>query len=323
MRRELLLVSWFGERDGIRHGTTSLLEEGWTIYTYCHFVEKLEAEEFSLLVKKYDVTCVMFWCFAQITPEFVSYSRILNPNVTFVLYNWDDPYSLRENSHRQLFKELDCAFTCSTEAQSVYASMGIDSTFLLPGCPVVNELYSQKYECDVCFIIGNLYENIEVFPDQVISRTTLLNILSEMKDITVHLYGPKELHERFPSVVYKGVARYGEIDQISKTSFINISTHVCESSFYLNERDVLILGSGGFLLTDSSINAAGLPRSTHEVLEKNDIPKQIRRLISQKHHVQQCRENGFAFAQSQLSYKSWARTIDRTLRSHIQRKNIY
>jgi hypothetical protein len=318
----VLLMIWYGVNvEPVSMAVKSLQEAGCSVTTYGHLDKRLDPRQLAAHVCSISPDVILFWamCFSQ---DHIALLKESVPRATtFALFNWDDPFSLRNNDNVVLAQAMDVIFTCSRAAQSVYTDMGISNYYLLPGCRQQSKFQMpEQYSCDVSFILTNLYEDPVAYPGQRFSRSDIIQALYDDNDIILHLYGPPQLGDRFPKS-YQRHVDYDTSLEICHTSRVCISTHVVESAGYLNERSVIILGIGGVLLMDSAVNASEVPPDCFYVLEPTprDIVQQIKRiLLLSDDQIRTLRLNGFNYAQTNFLYSDWAHTLLKNISYHRQ-----
>ena len=81
----------------------------------------------------------------------------------------------------------------------------------------------------------------------------------------------------------------------------------------MNERDSVILGAGGLLLTDSEVCARALPKGTYVVLDTKNLEAHVLALLQDEEALRIIRKSGQNFAESHLSYDQWAEKIATTI----------
>jgi hypothetical protein len=316
----IYVVVWHGEIESVKYAIRALRILA-KVTVYSHFDEILDPPIFAQRVINSQCDAVLVWCYDRLKPAHIAMIRSLcNVNQTsspiFALYNWDDPYALTHEANRALFVEMDIVFTCSQDAQEWYSSQGIPSHYLLPGFYQQTEIPS-VITCDISFIVGNLYDDIDKYPNQKYLRKSILEALECANDLQVELYGQSNLALLYPRI-YKGLATYEDQYSIARRSRLCISTHVMESTGYLNERSIVILGSGGgALVLDSAKNAASIPRTSFLQLGSNPLAD-LRRYLSFADLCTTTASIGKLYAAKSLTWTHWATSVVDQLKMYKQ-----
>ena len=257
------MYSYYGIKDFIKCVSDSFEKLGYIIDDFPLFKNMFDIHDKKDNCKEYFNTYVqescpdiIIWFFFYVPVDIISLIRINNPNVYNILYNFDDPFSWSDNKSIKLSekcKYFDLAIGTCEETINLYKSNGAkDSIFCPPGYDqTVNyPIDNTDYDCDVSICITNLYENLNTYDDQYFNRKELIDLIVSQGDINVKIYGPDFLKLKYPDN-YVGFLQYNELNGVYNKSKINICTHVCKSkSKYINERSILIIGSGGLLLVD-------------------------------------------------------------------------
>jgi len=263
---KILITSYYELRESLLCASKSLQKLGINVISYplyknyfdhneklsncCeHFVEFIQSEK----------PDVILWWYINILSEDMDYIVRHNPLVKNIFFNWDEPYNWEPWDIKNKAKFFDCVFVCCEETLTNYLENGSkNAVYCLPGYdPKVHNIIvdendndMQKYSCDISFCCTNLYEGFE---NQYVPRKELVDTIynnQEKYDYTFHLYGPESFREKYPKS-YKGYINYFDTPKLFNYSKINLCTHVqCHKNKYLNERTILVLGSGGLLFVD-------------------------------------------------------------------------
>lgn len=210
-------------------------------------------ELFDNKITNFDPKYLLFWNWASISGEELKYIKNRHYERIFMIYNWDDPHCWNKNLDH--FKYYDISFSTCLETLNKYKSLGIKiCKYLLPGySPLIhyNDL-DDKYKCDISFICTNLYENTQDDYDEkiLINRKDLIIALDKDPKIKFNFYGPEKFKHLVPSS-YKGFIPHDKNRLVFSNSKINLNIHGSNGTGYLNERTILIMGSGGLMLIDN------------------------------------------------------------------------
>ena len=261
--------------------------------------------------------------------------RARYPGITLALFNWDDPYAwcVPEVRLSEKAKCLDVVFTSCQESCSWYLQQGVKrSQFLLPGFdprhhyPVdmnlnslprtPEDLRSVEYDCDVSLCVTNLYSDVTKYPDQLIGRHELVEMLTRQNNFTFRLYGPPTLGNLYPQH-YGGWVYYTNLAIVFSRSRINLCTHVCGKWKYANERSILISAARGLLLVDpvSGFDQIFSPQTECVFLDLKDPIGHIRKILSEYDTYIPLRQAGYRRALSNYTWDHWAQQVKFTLTS--------
>jgi hypothetical protein len=268
---------------------------------------------------------VILWWFAGIPTDDMekivhhSYNHI--PKIKHILFNWDDPFNWDSYDLAGKAKYFDTVFVCSADKLDEYIKYGTTNAVVLyPGYdPSIHHIIldddiddEKTYTCDISIICTNLYANNTDFPNQYINRKELIdNIYMNQKthNYIFHIYGPEAFRDIYPDS-YKGYVSYENTNKVFNYSKINICTHVHYNKFkYLNERSVLILGSGGLLYVDplNGVNEIE-PNKDCITIDKDNYITQIVSILHNYDNYYHLRHNGFNKSKLFL-WDNWANTI--------------
>jgi len=283
-----------------------------------------------------DATLVLFW-YHKITPSEMSRMRALTPaRVRFALYTWDDPYDwhcpLVNMRGLQAYFDGGVATSCGdgahldryTRSPARYAPPGYIPRLADRAC--AEHTGRDRFVCDVCVIITNLYDDVRLYTKQRVPRRALIDALYALSEppkaadidasdapLVLHVYSPPGvIAERYPHA-YRGQVPYENLYGIMRTCRVCLSTHVCSTGVdvYMNERVAIALGSGALLLSDLlpegvRVGGCALPLG-------NTVPEavnNVRAAVRMDYVEAECiREAARAYAQRHLTWKSWAREM--------------
>lgn len=205
-----------------------------------------------------------------------------------ILYNCTDPYetfnnNLQTNGLDRILKYFDMVFTTSKISIPLYqkygvkyvyhTTMGIDSNIHKPQSNNKNI----QYVCDVSFVINTLYINNA----HGLDRKKLLERITKIPNIRVHIYGPRFISEHFPSNYIEEIP-YDQTHKIFSSSRININTHhVIDNGDSINERTYQIIGSGGLMLSDieSDLDGNLVNGQSFIKLDEANLEEQIMKIL--------------------------------------------
>ena len=326
----ILIVSYYGMKEPFNSICQSFENNQYKVSIYplfqyyadIHDKKEDYLDHFNKYIHDVDPDVILWW-YIGIPVEGVEYIKNKNLNRLHIFYNWDDPYSwdrVCDTGMDMKSKFLDVAFTSCEDSVGKYIDNGSKYSYCLyPGYnPDINYPVSdEKYEYDVSFIITNLYNNNN-YDDQYLPRLEFINTLYNDKSIKFGLFGPPYLGKLYPDS-YVSHLSYTELNGVFNKSRINVSLHVCNSkSNYLNERTVLIWGSGCLLLTDLVKDNEDLTINGDNcvIINKDTYMSQIKGILQNYGSYDTVKKNGYKFSKKYV-WDEWAHNI------HEKIKNLY
>ena len=329
---KLLITSYYGLRESLQSATNSLIKYGIIVvdfgllklYKSTEISDENKKLEFNNFIKKEQPDIILWW-YINIPVEHMKYivEDEDNSHIKHFYFNWDDPHNWSTNKLYERCKYFDHSFVCCEQSLPKYLEFGSKkASYLLPGYdPQIHKIIVfddekdvKKYSCDISFCCTNLYTDNNTFPNQYINRKELINNIYANQDkygFTFHIYGPESLKELYPKS-YKGYIRYDETNKLFNYSKINICTHVqCCAYKYLNERALLILGSGGLLYVDKvdGIETILEPSVDCVIIDKDNYLEQIRTILNNYDDYYMVRYNGHAKS-IEYTWDKWANKIN-------------
>ncbi len=322
--KKILIISYYGLREALDSAANSLKNYHYEIDTYPLFQYAYDIndkvknynEHFDEYVKKSNPDIILWW-FINVPTETINYITSRH-NAFNILYCWDDPFVWTDP--HSLIKEKSkffdlAAVTCEETLKNYIDNGSKDAIYCPPGYdPKVNfPIKNNVYDCDISICCTNLYEDLNLYSDQDINRKYLIDTLIKEKDIVFNIYGPEFLKYKYPNN-YKGFVQYKDLNTIYNKSRINICTHVCKSkSKYINERTILILGSGGLLYVDKpkDLDKLFINGKDCVVIEDDFIP-QIKHILKNYDNYTEIKENGKKISY-EYTWDKWAEILHRYL----------
>lgn len=186
------------------------------------------------------------------------------PAVRLVGHSLDDPHTLESNVPQTVavLGAFQYVITCCYSSFPWYRTRGAVPILGYPPCD--RDLHGKatpdyKLVCDISFVGTNVYPT-ERYPETLACRTDMVKAIADLG--TVYLYGHWDakrqgwggqwgLDESYRKL-FRGWCVYDK-DQpsIYASSCINLNSHVRpDGNKYLNERLILAMACGGFMLTD-------------------------------------------------------------------------
>lgn len=330
--KKILIVSHSGFRDSLIPIKECLEKYGYEVDTYPLFKYALETLNKS---KNYqndfldyigdNSPDILLWCFIDVPVDVIKYISV-NTNLFSILLCWNDPviWSDKSSDIKSKCPYFDLVLSMCKETKTLFVDNGVtDSISCYPGYdPSVNfPMFNTEYECDVSFCCTDLYEDQTLYGDQLIYRKDLIDRLCTMENIIFHLYGPPYLFLRYPKH-YKGFIEYKDLNTVFNKSRININTHVSNKEGYLNERLVLILGSGGLLLTDKIKGIDSIIGTDTCVYIQVNIEEQILDILKNYSQYSDIKINGQVKSKL-FTWKIWGDILHKYLSHYYFNENYY
>ncbi|CAH6421084.1 Hypothetical protein KVN_LOCUS127 [uncultured virus] len=333
---KILITSYYGPNDSLYYAEKALEKKNFEVVDYPLF--KFYMDKYDKLVNYIDHFTnfiikekpdIILWWYVGIPSEHM----VLIKNkfeIKHIFFNWDEPYSWNNEDMKYKVKIFDCVFACCEETLNKYIIHGVkDAFFCLPGYDPtthyviedINQDEFNKYKCDISFCCTNLYENTLLYPDQYINRKKLLDDIYLNQDkfnYIFNIYGPNFLENLYPKS-YKGFINYKDTNKLFNYSKINLCTHVsARRKKSINERTLLILGSGGLLLIDHVNGLEELVDINNDciLLNKNNYLNQINQILTNYNNYKIIKKNA---VKKSLNYtwNVWACNINNYLNKNI------
>lgn len=333
--KKILLISYYGLKDSLLCASQSLEKLGYTIDTYplfqyaydTHDKKENYKEHFNAYIQDTSPDIILWW-FMYVPSDVIQYITTNNQMCYSILFCWDDPFVWTDKTTKLSEKcpYFDLAIATCEETLEEYKKHGTkEAMFSVPGYdPNINYPFNdEKYDCDVSICCTNLYEDLSVYGDQYMNRKELIDILVKEPDIKFHIYGPEFLKYKYPDN-YKGFIQYSELNEIYNRSKINICTHVCSSkSKYVNERTVLILGSGGLLMVDPVKDMNKIITNEECVfIQKDKVINQIKEILMNYDKYKEVKHKGH-LKSLQYTWDKWAEKIHKKISMYFFNNEFY
>jgi hypothetical protein len=269
---------------------------------------------------------VILWWFIYIPDD--DFEKIIKSEpcskIKQVFFNWDIYHDWEQTSYKNKIKYFDCVFVTCEGTLSKYTESGAKkSIYCPPGYdpqihymildPDIDPDYEQ-FECDISICCTNLYDP-ETFPDQYINRKTLIDEIynnQEKYGYRFKIFGPDRLKELYPNS-YSGFVKYHDTNKLFNYSKMCLCTHgVFSENKYMNERDAIILGSGGLLYVDPVCGLDELLDIENECViiepDVKNVPQQIKYILDNYDDYYIVRYNGKQKSK-QFTWDKWAEII--------------
>jgi len=279
-----------------------------------------------------DQDIVLWWAWGRpALGETIALRRKLHWQ-TWAVFNWDDPHTTHTDPDRMKDRAavFDVVFTTGEASLPLYHSKGVAKVVFLPPPADLNVFYpdskEEEYQCDVNFVLTNLYAQFDPKPSAV-NRTGLILELARVakeEGFKFHLYGPKHI-DIIGDENYRGEIQYHNQRELFARCLISINTHVNDGfgGRYANERDVIVPASGGLLLVDSK---------TPSILEKDrdcvmmisdkpaEIAQQVVQILKNYDLYMPIKQQGYFTVRDKYSSDPWAVTVHSNLQAFLKER---
>lgn len=327
----LCVVSYYGPIEAIYHAEKWLRKSDqikvydFPMYKYINDPhDKINdyVKKFIEFIQDNKIDIILWWFMNVSTDIFIEIKN--KTNVKYAIFNWDEPHNWPYVDMINKMPYIDISFVTCQETLEKYQENGCNHAFCLyPGYepeinyPImdINMQDYNKYNCDISFCCTNLYDDSTVYPDQYIKRKELVDTIyngQEEYEYSFHIYGPIFLKDMYPKS-YKGFIKYEELNKLFNYSKINLCTHVQYKYFgYLNERVILIGGSGGLLLVDKVNGIDNIFDKNNEIilLQKENYVNQICEILNNYGEFIDYRKNLGKKCSQNYTYQKWAEFIN-------------
>jgi len=337
---KIILTSYYGLKESIFLAIQALTEIDIEIIDYPLFQYSRDVndrksnylEEFIKFVSFHEpFDGFLFWCLTFTTAELKILKETF-PHVLFTFFNWDDPQSWNEKDMdiANKAKFFDIVYTSCKECCKWYTDCG---TRIAVWCPpgfdpsVHFPKPNSAYTCDVSLCATQLYSEEEQ-PNQYISRKKLVDAIVADGTIDFRLYGPEKFKNQYPKN-YHGFIYYENTSLVYFNSKINICHHVVSNKRgYINERVMLVAGSGGLIFIDPVVGLEDIFVPNKECIMMKDknpqkIIEQIKEILSQREKYNEIANNARERALKNYTWKHWAERIQKELVRIKFDKNFY
>ena len=257
---------------------------------------------------------------------------MLDKNLINIFFNWD-PFLYDYEKYNSVYWEniiknkkkiyplMNYIFTCFEKEKLYFNSYPI--YYNPPGFDknISTYIYNKTYECDISFILTNLYNDNNQFPVDAtnLNRYDVVNKLYENRDkFNFHIYGPEQIGSLYPEC-YKGFIKYDECNLVFSNSKINLSIHpivnelnsINSKEEYFSERVPQILGCKGLLMTNSYFNNILKENEDYIYIDKNiDFLKLIENIIKNYSDYESVKINGYNKAINNYQWNNWGEIIN-------------
>lgn len=343
----ILLIGYCYLADGFLYASKSLEKYNYKIYFFPYFNYKLDnnqnlLNDFKKSLNDNKIDICLWW------NNSISYNEIINmlsKKYLNIFFNWDPflyDYQKYNNSEyfwkdiidnkKKIYGLMDHIFTCFEKEKEYFNKNNI--YYNPPGFDknISKYVNNKKYECDISFILTNLYNDNNQFPCLAtnLNRYDIVNDLYKNRNnFKFHIYGPKQIGDIYPEC-YKGPIRYNECNLVFSNSKINLSIHPIiyelnkynSKEEYFSERVPQILGCKGLLMTNSYFNNILINNEDYIHIDKNiDYISLIKYIINNYEKYERIKINGYNKALNNYQWDNWASIIQQKIECKIFKEN--
>lgn len=329
MKINICIVMYYELKEALFEAKKSLEQydciiSGFPMYKFVH--DKYDKREdyveiFIDFINSNKIDVVLWW-FINIDSDKFKYIKEVT-GVKYIFFNWDEPFNWEPCDIKNKAPYIDCAFVTCKESLTNYTENGCKLAYNLPpafSCDVnfpINKFNSHdysKYYCDVNFCCTNLYDGPE-YKHQFMSRKKLIDDIYNNQFIygyIFHIYGPENFRQLYPES-YRGFISYDKLNFLFNYSKINLCTHVISHmDGYINERVILVGGSGGLLMVDNvkGIDKYFEPNQEIILIDKNNYIHQICDIINNYQKYIPIKKKFHETCKKKYNYNEWAKFIN-------------
>ena len=296
-----------------------------------HYNQKFNGDKLfkslNSFIKNIDPNIILWWNW-ECSGDILHKVKENNQNILHCLFNWDHPFCLSEWDNKQnrkitqkniwdiVFVTGDCKlseYLDSGSTEVYYLRMFADSHIHFPE-------EDKEYECDISFVLTNLYEDKSIFTDQIFDRKTFLENIIQEKDINLKIYGPIHLKNNFPDH-YSGEVHFLNNHKVFYNSKLSISITEGISGYkYCNERIGTVLSSGGLLFCDKINGLEEILTDGKDciLIDQNNYVEQIKTILANYNEYKHIKENAVITAKKKFSPRFWSEYIYNKINNFIQ-----
>lgn len=336
----VLIMSFYELKESLKYGAQGLEELGYKVINYPLFqfaFDQFDKKDNCLqdcinFIEKTRPDVIFWWCI-NVSSSFIEKihhftlqkdSKCLFRAPIHLMYTWDDPFNFTDPDHTNKIKYFDILITCCKQSALDYFSLGKENVeWHPPGFeasshfPIHDDFRQTKWKYDVSFCLTNLYEYSD---SQLVKRIDIINAVRSIPNIRFAIFGPEFLGQMFPEN-YQGQLSYHETNTCFNESCINLNSHVISNQDgYVNERNILILASGGLMLVDDC-------KGLKQVFQKNkhclyydsssSLIETIQTVLQNPQEFNTIRSNGYQMVKHSFQWKSWANVVHMTINKFL------
>lgn len=333
----ILLIGYCHLDDGFLYASKALEKYNYKIFFFPYLIYKMEnnnncIQDFINKIKNDKIDICLWW---NNMIEYEEIDKMINRNIENIFFNWDpflydyekynkNNWKNRIENKKKIYPLMNYIFTCFEKERSYFNNLNI--YYNPPGFDknISKNVKNDDYQCDISFILTNLYSNDDEFPQKLtnINRYDVVNKIYEHRNtINFHIYGPEEFKNLYPDC-YKGFIKYSDCYKVFSNSKINLSIHpiiyelnnINSKEEYFSERVPQILGCQGLLMSNSIYNNILKKNKDYIYIDNTiDYIELIKDIIKNNEKYNDIRMNGYEKAINNYQWKNWAEIIHKTI----------
>ena len=325
----ILLLGYCHLADGFLYASKALEKFGYKVFFFPFLIYKMDnkdnyVEDYKNMLKENNIEICLWWNNSLLYDDFI---QMIDKKLINIFFNWDPflyNYEKYDNKNwidrienkKKIYPLMDTIFTCFEEEINYFENLPI--FYNPPGFDKNISKFDldKNYECDVSFILTNLYNDNNEFPTKAtnLNRYDIINKLYNLRNIIkLKIYGPEHFKNIYPEC-YEGFIKYDECNKVFSNSKINLSIHpiiyelnkINSKEEYFSERVPQILGSKGLLVTNSNLNYILKKNKDYIYIdETTDYINIIMDIIKNNKKYDKIRNSGYKKALANYTWDNW------------------
>lgn len=189
---------------------------------------------------------IVLWWFSDVPIHVFNYVKQKNPNIYFILVNFDDPYNFNTNLLEKA-KIFNCVTSpCKNNINKYTIISGVQDTILQPLGYDPNYFYPivQNKTCSIATILYNVNDYTKSILDNIIGYCLVNNKI-------FHIYGPIQIKQLYPDN-YVGSVSYHDQYKIFNSCYVFINLHT-NKNVYCDDIDVKALACKCLLISNNNL----------------------------------------------------------------------
>lgn len=335
----ILLIGYCHLADGFLYASKALEQFNHKIYFFPYLIYKMDQnpnliQDLKESIKLNKIDICLWW---NNSIQYEELSQALNKNIINIFFNWDpflynyEKYNTQDywkpliENKKKVYSLMNTIFTCFEKEKIFFHNEPYNYKIYYnpPGFDKNASKYIENanYNCDISFVLTNLYNNQNEFPQEAtnLNRFEIVNKLYKKRNsIKFHIYGPENLKNIYPEC-YQGFIKYDDANLVFSNSKINLSIHpiinelneINSNEEYFSERVPQILGCQGLLMTNSHLNHNLKKDEDYIYIDQNmDYIHLIETILNHYDDYKQIKLNGYNKALIHYQWNNWANIIN-------------
>lgn len=201
-------------------------------------------------LEKFDGDLIFSWQGINCPPELVAPKKMPK-----VIWTFDDPRRFTTERQKDVLLAHDWILTCDAGCVAKYRAMGRRSEWFPPAADpeLANSIQTRpEYNADISFVGQG--HRLSEFDTALLDRSTLMQqVIKRFPDKVIKIWTRQaNSWDNIPPGVFQGSVLYDDSLSVFAQSKINVNAHCSfhNADRYCNERTVLAMSAGGFVLCD-------------------------------------------------------------------------